>query len=373
LIILKRCYNEKVLLIILAVTVTVNLYGDAAGKKISSVIRDLDLKARNISDVVRLTEETVPSIVSINRENFKAEILVSNKIGDTSIYKVGWKYKGIPVEGRYTVLKAKNDSVFKIHNNIEQFEIETVPTVDKLTAARNIFTIKYPVNTSMPDFISDLVILNRGGGYRLAWKIRFRPESPVDGRFFYVDAHTGKSLGGGNFVMSLSENTAKVFETNPVRDKEAITVELPWIADDLDGKLTAALDEKGVRKVVATNCLDLGDKMDYYGQQYPICTPTQVADKYENGNFIYEDWANGVAFKQDAEDVYSEVSVYYHLSKVYKYLLELGISEFSHLSNHRVGTENNPIIGVSNFQMPQRHNHSCPDGQRFLQPSRSLF
>jgi len=371
---------KKFLIALFILFSLINLYGNTLNQKdvvidkgIPFVIRNLDIKVDKPGDVTRIANELVPQIVSVDRKNFKAEVLVSNKIGDISIHKLGWIYKGIPVKGRYTVLKEKNNSIFKIHNRINQFDINTVPTVDKLTAAKNLFSVKYQINTDKPDFISHLVIVERQGGYRLAWEIRFRPGSILDGRFFYVDAHTGESLGGGNSVMSLSENSAKVFETNPVRDKTPITVELPWVADDADGKLTSELDEKNVRKIVATNCPDLGDKMEYYGQFYPICTPTQLANKEENGNFIYEDWKNGVSFKKDAEDVYSEVAVYYHLTKIYKYLLDLGISNFTHLSNHRVGHGNKPIIGVSNFQMPQSTASLAPMDNAFYSPHNPYF
>ncbi len=355
------------------------LYGDSAvGKNIAMengipvIIRNLNLRLNSETDIVSFASEKVTDIISIDRINFKPEVAFSNKVGETSFHKLRWTYKGVPIKGRYTVLKEKNGIVFKIHNHVSQFDIETRPTIDKLTAAKNIFSAKYQLNSVKPDFISNLIIVERAGGYYLAWEIRFRPESILDGRFFYVDAHTGKSLGGGNTVLSLSENSAKVFETNPIRDETPILVELPWVADDAEGKLTAELDEADIRKIVASNCLDLGDTMSYYGQEYPICTPTQVANKYENGNFIYEDWDDDVAFKMNAEDVYSEVSVYYHLTKIYKYILDLGITNFSHLSNHRPGSENNPIIGVSNFRMPSGTS-LAPMDNAFYSPHNPFF
>ena len=361
---------KKLFVILMSVFTALILCGNSVQQ---TIIKNLDLKVENKAGLLKVVEEKIPGIVSVDGTNFKAEMAFSNKVRGISFHKLKWTYRGIPIEGRYTVLQEKEGVIFKIHNHITQFDIETKPTVDKLTAAKNIFSLKYQINSSQPDFISDLVIVERAGGYRLAWKIRFRPESMLDGRFFYVDAHTGKSLGGGNFVMSLSENSAKVFETNPIRDRDPITVELPWVADDAEGKLTAKLDEKDVRKIVATNCLDLGDTMEYYGQKYPRCTPTQVADKYENGNFIYEDWDKGVAFKVDAEDVYSEVSVYYHLTKIYNYILNLGITDFTHLSCHRAGYDNNSIIGVSNFQMPSSATSLAPMDNAFYSPHDPMF
>ncbi len=62
------------------------------------------------------------------------------------------------------------------------------------------FLITTDLFSEKPDFHSDLVILKRFGKYRLARKIRFRPRSLIDGRYYYVDAHSGMRLGGGTFV-----------------------------------------------------------------------------------------------------------------------------------------------------------------------------
>jgi hypothetical protein len=371
---------KKIIILITFITSVLSLGGSSIDQKkvIIEMNKDLPFIIKNLSlnvenGIDQISRKVVPAIISIDPDDFSPSVSLSNKIDGISITKLNWKYKGIPVEGRYTVLMEKNGSIFKIHNFIKQFNIDINPSVDKLTAAKSVFSKKFDLQSNSPDFISKLVIIEGAGGYRLAWKLRFRPESILDGRFFYVDAHSGESLGGGNFVMSLSENSAKVFETNPVRDKDPITVELPWIADDSDGKLTAELDELDVRKVVAANCPDLGDKMDYYGQQYPICTPTQLADKNENGNFIYEDWDDGIKFKNDPDDLYSEVSVYYHIAKIYKYILGLGIKDFTHLGNHRVSTEKNPIIGVSNFRMPSSATSLSPMDNAFYSPHDPFF
>lgn len=312
-------------------------------------------------------------LISVNDSDLSGRLITTNRIGDIKLHRVAWSYKGIPVEGKYTVLKEKNGKIFKMINSMRNVNIDTTPSITANAAAKIVSVNNHGKILSDPDFISKLVIIGHAGEFRLAYKIRFRPSSPLDGRFYYVDAHNGKSLGGGNFVMKATENTAKVFETNPLRNEEPIEVELPWVSDDTGGKLTAELDDAGVRKIVATNCLDLGEKMDYYGSQYPICTPTQTANKEENGNFIYEDWTDGVAFKNDADDVYSEVAVYYHMSKIYSYILGLGIKGFTHLDAHNVGTSNNPIIGVGNFQMPQSTTVLAPMDNAFYSPHDPYF
>ncbi len=374
---------KKYFTLLLTMFIFINLWGSSFDqrnaimemeKNVPFIIRNLNINVPGSRNISQFSKEIVHDLVFLDRNDFSPEVLFSSSVGSVSITKLNWRYKGIPVEGRSTVIMEKEGSIFKVHNFISPFDINVNPTVDSLTAAKSVFSRKFNVGAGhSPDFISELMIVERAGGYRLAWKLRFRPESILDGRFFYVDAHNGESLGGGNFVMSLSENSAKVFRTNPVRDKEPITVELPWVADDADGKLTAALDDMDVRKIVAANCPDLGEKLDYYGQQYPICTPTQMANKYENGNFIYEDWHDGVNFKHDADDMYSEVSVYYHLTKVYKYILDLGISNFTHLGNHRANTQKKPIIGIANFQMPGSATSLAPMDNAFYSPHDPFF
>lgn len=312
-------------------------------------------------------------LISVKNSDISGRLITTNTVGNLKFHRIAWTYKGIPVEGKYTVLKEKNGKIFKIINSMPDISINTSPSISPDEAALEVSLNNHGRVISNPDFISNLVIIKAAGGFKLAYKIRFRPSSPLDGRFYYVDAHNGAKLGGGNFVMSATENTAKVFETNPIRNKEAIEVELPWVSDDKDGKLTAELDEAGVRKIVATNCLDLGEKMDYYGSQYPICTPTQTASKDDNGSFIYEDWSDGIAFKKDADDVYSEIAVYYHLTKIYSYILGLGIEGFTHLDAHKKETKKNPVIGVGNFQMPQSTTVLAPMDNAFYSPHDPYF
>lgn len=342
--------------------------------------KELQTKFFDVSRAVKTTAELksfinfeLPKVISIKNSSIKAELLGSNEISGMKIHKVQWNYNGIPVEGRYSVIQEKDGEIFNVINALNDFSLDAKPV---LSVSEAVKAVSFQNNGNIvkdPDFISNLVIVERFGKYRLAYKIRFRPSSILDGRFYYVDAHSGMYLGGGNFVMKATENTAKVFKTNPVRDNTAIEIELPWVADDAQGKLTAEIDDEGIRKVVASNCLDIGDTMDYYGSLYPICTPTQHANKNENGNFIYEDWTKGISYSFDVEDNYSEIAVYYHMTRIYKYLIDLGLTNFTHLATHNKSGQLNPIIGVGNFQMPQSTVKLAPMDNAFYSPHDPYF
>ncbi|MGI6395241.1 MAG: hypothetical protein ACOX2F_11045 [bacterium] len=360
----------KKLFVVVAVSVLFFSFIGAKESKIS--FHELSKKIAVPNDLKNFVKKELPALISVKDRAINGKILGTNEISGVKIHKIEWSYGGIPVVGRYSVIKERNGEIFSVINALEDFSVDTNPTLSPLEAAKTVSLQNSGSISISPDFISQLVIIERFGKYRLAHKVRFRPTSILDGRFYYVDAHSGEYLGGGNFVMSASENTAKVFDTNPVRDK-ATEVELPWVADDAEGKLTAEIDEEGIRKVVACNCLDLGDSFEYYGSKYPICTPTQRANKIENGNFVYEDWNKGISYTFDADDNYSEVAVYWHITKIYNYLLSLGLKNFSHLGTHRQSGSLNPIIGVGNFQMPENSVKLSPMDNAFYSPHDPYF
>ena len=230
---------------------------------------------------------------------------------------------------------------------MKDFSIDTKPALTAEQAALALAKKQFGDSIKKPDFATKLVILGYNGGYRLAYRVRFRPMSPVDGRFYYVDATSGKILRTGNLI-KYATNKAKVFEKNPVSTPDPIEVDLLWVGDDAEGYLSAAADEKGLRKVVAANCPDEGEIFEYYNYQIPRCTVKQIANKGENGSFIYEDWTNGLNYKLDTDDVYPEIALYYHITKIYDYLAGLGLKEYTELPNH-AGSK--PIVGIANFQM----------------------
>ena len=80
---------------------------------------------------------------------------------------------------------------------------------------------------------------------------------------------------------------AQVFDINPVVSDLTIT-ELKWVADDMEGKLTAE-EVNGLRKIKVVSCVDEGETNfdPFFGEQR-ICSLRQLANKEINGKFIYD-------------------------------------------------------------------------------------
>ena len=304
-------------------------------------------KPVTVKSMPAFVEHKLPALISLKSPLFKGSIQNSNTISGTSIHRVSWSYNGIPVEGRFTVIKEKEGKILDIVNGMNDFSLSTKPALTAEKAALALAERIYGGSIKNPDFISKLVIIEDAGNYKLAYRVRFRPSSPVDGRFFYVDANSGRVLRTGNLI-KYAANTAKVYDENPVSTPDPIEVELLWVGDDAEGKLSAAADEKGLRKVISANCPDEGETFDYYGYRVPRCTIKQLANKEENESFIYEDWDKGLSYKFDVEDIYPEIALYYHITKIYNYLAGLGLDEYTELPNHK---GENPIMGIANFQM----------------------
>ena len=308
-------------------------------------------KPLTVKNMPAFVEQKLPSIISLKSPLFKGEIQNSNTISGIAIHRIAWSYNGIPVVGKFTVIREKDGKVLNIINGMGNFSINTKPALTAEQAALALAKRQFGDTGFKPDFVSNPVIIEYNGEYKLAYRVRFRPTSPIDGRFFFVDADNGRILRTGNLV-KFATNKAKVYDENPVSTPEPIEVDLLWVGDDADGKLSSAADDKGLRKIVAANCPDLGEKYEYDAgyQKYeiPVCTVKQLANKDENGSFVYEDWDNGLKYRFDSNDIYSEIALYYHMTKIYNYLAGLGLKEYTELPNHK---GNKPIVGIANFQM----------------------
>jgi hypothetical protein len=337
---------KKLLVTIVLVLAVFALFGEEPAFEVIKPAKPVAVK--NISAFV---EHKLPAMISLKSPLFKGEIQNSNTISGISIHRVSWAYDGIPVVGRFTVVKEKEGKIVDIINGMNNFSLNTKPAMTAEKAALDFAKKLYGDSIKNPDFLSKLVIIGYGDSYRLAYRVRFRPMSPLDGRYFFIDANSGELLRSGNLI-KYATNKAKVFEENPVSTPDPIEVDLLWVADDAEGKLSAEADENGLRKIVAVNCPDLGETFEYDAgyQKYEFqrCTLKQMANKEENGNFIYEDWNSGLKYNFDTDDIYPEIALYYHMTKIYNYLAGLGLKEYTELPNHE-GTK--PILGIANFQI----------------------
>ncbi|HSW59825.1 MAG TPA: hypothetical protein VLJ60_03450, partial [bacterium] len=241
--------------------------------------------------------------------------------------------------------------------------------------------------TKMPKkYYTDKVITKHFGSYVPAYIVRFPAIHLVDSRFHIVDAVTGKVLKSGNSTLfadadevddsdpidpAEATNMAKIWKFNPTVTKDLIDVDLLWVApyDDADldaeqlGFLTTDKDGEGIRKIKAFNCPDDGgtvslEEMIGYPITVPMCSPTQLANKLDNGSFVYDDCEDGHEFVEDGMtedkiDRCAEISMYYHTSKIYNYLRGL-YKDID--SEGKFYLQNNdadrPLNVIGNFQMP---------------------
>ncbi len=176
-------------------------------------------------------------------------------------------------------------------------------------------------------------------------------------------------------------DNATVFEFNPLKTPNVMTAVLPWIAAYDDNELsikekaylTGLKDDEGIRKLKAYNCPDiegfaieipkelLGLPVDL---KVHTCSPTQMANKNLYGSFEYNDYEDGKGpfdaslLTFDKIDLSAEVSMYYHASKIYKYLVDLGVEGFKHLDNHEQQDGSmEPINLIANFTMPDMNDY----------------
>ena len=338
---------KKLFVLILSVLMLATL---SASDKFSELKLEKPIK---ISNLPAFIQKDLPALISLDKTNFSGRLMNSNTLSGVTTHRISWSYKGIPVYGRFTVLREKDGAVVSLFNGMNSFTLDTNPKMSADAAAKAAYARLTNSKDLTPRFASELMIISFNGTYRLAYKIRFAPVNPTDGRFFFVDANSGKVLRSGTSIFR-STNEAKVFEFNPIRTPDPKTLELPWVADDADGYLVSKLED-GYRKLMAVSCPDEGETIDmgdYYGEM-PVCTLRQRANKEENGNFVYEDWTKGLSGKFDIDDIYPEVSAYYHLQKIYDFILNIGLENFTELPNHVLPDHEGkyPFIGVVNFQM----------------------
>lgn len=165
-------------------------------------------------------------------------------------------------------------------------------------------------------------------GSRLGWVfyegvIPGTPYAPV----VVIDASSGDVLL--RIDTTKFDRAASVYQVNPVTTPTLASVTL----DTLTAGATSLQNEQ----VKAVNCLDKGTKT---GGQLDIhfCELTQTAIADTGGDFPYT-----FAGDTQAEDPFAEVTMFYHTSKVYSFLTELGMPEL----------DLKPLLTIANLRFPK--------------------
>ncbi|MGI6394637.1 MAG: hypothetical protein ACOX2F_07940 [bacterium] len=339
-------------------------------------------------------------------QNIDPKLFRAVEIDGTSIFKFALFYKGIPVEGEYTVVTVRNGKIDRINNSLGNINLDVSKLISPELAVKSAMKVRN-IKKMPAKYHAEKLIVKHFGKYRAAYKVRFPAIHLADSRFHVVDAVSGKVLKSGNstyFADADSEapdeeiidvdpkdatDMARIWEFNPVVS-ELKDVILPWVApyDDsnLDkdqlGFLTAEEDGEDVRKIKAFNCPNNGDTINLqeligFPIELSMCTPKQLANKLENGSFIYDDCEDGHEFSEDKMDEENidrcaEISMYYHASKIYDYLRGLykdidSKGEF-YLQNN---DPERPLNVIGNFQMPDLE--GIMSGSKKLVPMDNAF
>jgi Zn-dependent metalloprotease len=326
-------------------------------------------------------------------QNVEPELLRAVNFDGTSIYKFALFYKGIPVEGTYTVLSIKNGKIQRISNSIGNINIDTSKLISSDVAVKAAMKVR-KIKNFPSKFHAEKLIYPYFGSFVPVYKVRFAPIHLADNRFHIVEARTGKVIQSGNSTWFEDDpeptDKALMWKYNPVITPDLEEVDLVWVAphDDADvevpGSLITLKDDEGVRAIKAFNCPNEGDKIDLQeligmSVLVPMCTPTPLANKIDNGSFMYEDCESGHEFDEDhilKDDINrcAEISMYYHSAKIYEYLRslysEIGTDDEFYLQNNDA---ERPLNVIGNFTTPELSVEAIMGGSEALVPFDNAF
>ena len=420
-------------LLLFAATVSAeqkNPFAAASVKKIGGVtamVSGLDIPVKTDADSLKnFVKNDFYKAFNIGK-NVEPELLRAVTIDGASYYKFVPFYKGIKVEGVYTVVTMRDGKVDRINNALSDIDIDITKMISEKEALKAAMAVRN-IKVMPKNYMVEKIITRYFGKFVPAYKVRFAPATLADTRYHIVNALTGKVIKSSHSTFFAEgddpiapddpgdtdvpdtgapdtgapdpdpadtgdtepeqitweckgdeTNTAKIWEFNPEITPDFIEVELPWVApvDDkgltpeLLGSLIAEKDKNDIRKIRAYNCPDDETKvaidpssmigMDLGGMTFNVhvCHPMPLANKCEKGNFIYEDCEGGHEFskesiKIDKIDRCSEISMYYHASKIYDYIRTLytdidSKNEFYLQHNDK----DKPLNVISNFTMPE--------------------
>ena len=397
-----------------------NSFSAASVKKIggvTSLVSGLDIPVKTDADSLKnFVKNDFYKAFNIGK-NVEPELLRAVKIDGTSIYKFVPFYKGIKIDGIYTVLMVRDGRIDRISNGLSDIDIDITKMIPEVKALKSAMAARNM--KSMPkNYTVEKIITRHFDRFVPAYKIRFAPATLADTRYYIVDAITGKVIKSSHSTYfddpeepvspddpedpaepeepttptvpvweckGDETDTAKIWKFNPNVTPDLEEVELPWVASVDDSELTPELlgslitekDKKGIRKIKAYNCpddgttvsinpADLGFDLSAMGIteiNVHSCHPMPLANKCEKGNFIYDDCDSGHEFSEegmapDKIDRCAEISMYYHASKIYDYIRSLytdidSKNEFYLQHNDK----EKPLNVISNFVMPDMQDY----------------
>ena len=121
------------------------------------------------------------------------QLLRAVKIDGASIYKFVPFYKGIKVDGIYTVVTMRNGKVDRITNGLSDIDIDITKMIPEAQALKSAMAVRN-IKTTPKNYTAEKIITRHFGKFVPAYKIRFAPATLADTRYHIVDALTGKVI-----------------------------------------------------------------------------------------------------------------------------------------------------------------------------------
>ena len=131
---------KKLLVILLIVFAVFAISAENGKQKFKIVKLEKPVPAANIQNFVA---QKLPAVLKIKNPLLKGNLQSSNTISGVSIHRVSWVYAGIPVLGKFSVIREKDGKIINIINSMEDFSIDTKPAMTVENAAE-IFAKKQP-------------------------------------------------------------------------------------------------------------------------------------------------------------------------------------------------------------------------------------
>ena len=173
-----------------------NLFAAASVKKIDGVtamVSGLDIQVKADADSLKkFIKNDFYKAFNIGK-NVEPELLRAVKIDDASIYKFVPFYKGIKVDGVYTVITMRNGKIDKISNGLSDIDIDITKMIPETQALKSAMTARH-MKVTPKHYDIEKIITRHFGKFVPAYKVRFAPVTLADTRYHIVNALTGKVI-----------------------------------------------------------------------------------------------------------------------------------------------------------------------------------
>lgn len=221
------------------------------------------------------------------------------------VVKAPQVHMGLPVAMRGIAVTFGDDAANLVTAKLEEdLPSSVVPAIGATHAAAS---ASLSAGLTMDPSRAMLMLWPTADGAKLVWGVDATaitgfPYHPV----VIVDAQTGEVILKYNAVVSAKAN---VYPSNPVKSPTLISVDL----NVGPGKTTLENE-----LIVSSNCIDPHMNIVVMGLDVHSCAPIQTAMPDAGGNYLIAPGGD-----KEPEDSFSEVSMFYHANRAYKFFHDL--------------------------------------------------